>query len=93
MKKTKDELLEQFKAIIGEDMSDTSIGFIEDLTDSFVEKDETEDWKAKYEENDKNWRKKYTERFYGKVDEKEEEDYFDDKPKKLRYEDLFEEVK
>lgn len=92
MKKTKDELLEQFKAIIGEDMSDSSIGFIEDLTDSFNDS-ETEDWKAKYEENDKNWRKKYTERFYGKVDEKEEEDYFDDKPKKLRYEDLFEEVK
>lgn len=92
MKKTKDELLEQFKAIIGEDMSDNSIGFIEDLTDSFND-DEAEDWKAKYEENDKNWRKKYTERFYGKVDEKEEDDYFDDKPKKLRYEDLFEEVK
>ena len=92
MKKTKEELLEQFKTIIGEDMSDTSIGFIEDLTDSFNDS-EAEDWKAKYEENDKNWRKKYTERFYGKVDEKEEEDYFDDKPKKLRYEDLFEEVK
>ena len=91
MKRTKEELLEQFKTIIGEDVSDTSIGFIEDLSDSFVE--DTEDWKSKYEENDKNWRKKYAERFYGKVEENEEDNYFDEKPKKLRFEDLFEEVK
>lgn len=92
MKKTKEELLESLKAYIGEDTSDASISLIEDVSDSM--ETDTEDWKSRYEENDRNWRKKYKERFYGKPVEEDDDFSEPDEPKKkLRFEDLFEEVK
>lgn len=64
---TKEQALEQIKAILGDKVTeDTSIKLIEDMTDTLdaKAKDDNEDWKAKYEENDKAWRKKYTDRFF-----------------------------
>lgn len=63
--RSKEELLTNLSAIIGEEPDDNGIAFMEDLTDTvedFVEKTK-DDWKTKYEENDKAWKKKYTERF------------------------------
>ena len=49
-----------------------------------------EDWKTKYEENDKEWRRKYTERFFSKGEDPEDpEDPEEEEPK--TFEDLFEE--
>ena len=52
---------------IGEEKSDEDIAFMEDMTDTFNDlsskASDTTDWKQKYEENDKMWRTKYTERF------------------------------
>lgn len=68
MVKTKDEILEAIKSRIGEDNSDETIAFLEDITDTlndYEDKTKTDtDWKAKYEENDKEWRKRYTDRFF-----------------------------
>lgn len=96
--KTKDELLEIIKERIGDDTSDETISFIEDITDTLSDYEEkatnsdTEDWKTKYEENDKMWREKYRERFFSKTVEKEDEDFEDeDEIKSLSYDDLFEE--
>ena len=95
--KTKDELLEIIKERIGDDTSDETISFIEDITDTLSDYEEkatnsdTEDWKTKYEENDKMWREKYRERFFSKEVEKEDEDFSDDEVKSLSYDDLFEE--
>lgn len=67
--KTREEILESFKTMLGDEPDDESISFLEDVTDTLndFEKrangDGTE-WKSKYEENDANWRKKYTERFF-----------------------------
>ena len=87
MVKTKDEILEAIKSRIGEDNSDETIAFLEDITDTlndYENKTKTDtDWKAKYEENDKEWRKRYTDRFFNndngdgdngsdEIDEKEE---------------------
>lgn len=87
MVKTKDEILEAIKSRIGEDNSDETIAFLEDITDTlndYEDKTKTDtDWKAKYEENDKEWRKRYTDRFFNndngdgdngsdEIDEKEE---------------------
>lgn len=67
--KTREEILESFKTMLGENPDDESISFLEDVTDTLdnFEKranGDGTDWKSKYEENDANWRKKYTERFF-----------------------------
>ena len=96
--KTKDELLEIIRGRIGDDTSDETISFIEDITDTLsdyeekVTKSDGEDWKTKYEENDKMWREKYRERFFSKkVENEEDEDFSEDEVKSLSYDDLFEE--
>ena len=98
--RSKDEILASIKTRIGEDTSDEAIALVEDINDTFEDLStrvaEAGDWKSKYEENDKSWREKYTERFFepsgedtigniGAEIEKEEPDA----PKKLSYEDLF----
>lgn len=95
--RTKDELLEIIKGRIGDDSSDETISFLEDITDTLSDYEEkatnsyNEDWKTKYEKNDKMWREKYRERFFSKEVEKEDEDFSDDEVKSLSYDDLFEE--
>lgn len=97
MVRTKDEILASIKSRIGDDTSDEAIALIEDINDSFddltTRVSEAGDWKAKYEENDKEWRDKYKERFFTPSEgdplaeeiTKEEPD----KPKVLKFEDLF----
>lgn len=95
--RTKDELLEIIRGRIGDDTSDETISFVEDITDTLSDYEEkatnsnNEDWKTKYEENDKMWREKYRERFFSKEVEKEDEDFSEDEVKSLSYDDLFEE--
>lgn len=96
--KTKEELLDILKMKVGDDTSDETIAFIEDISDTLTDYEgkiansENEDWKTKYEENDKMWREKYRERFFSKNVEKEDEEFDDDDgTKQLSYEDLFEE--
>lgn len=62
----REDFLKRIKEKIGDDTSDESISFIEDMTDTFdsFSTKETEDWKKKYEENDRDWREKYTKRFF-----------------------------
>lgn len=67
--KTREEILESFKTRLGESPDDESISFLEDVTDTLDDFEKRAngdgtDWKSKYEENDANWRKKYTERFF-----------------------------
>lgn len=67
--KTREEILESFKSRLGENTDDEIISFLEDITDTLDDFEKRAngdgtDWKSKYEENDENWRKKYTERFF-----------------------------
>lgn len=67
--KTREEILESFRTRLGENPDDYSISFLEDVTDTLDDFEKRAngdgtDWKSKYEENDANWRKKYTERFF-----------------------------
>ena len=98
MIKTKEEILTSIKAKLGEDTSDEALAIIEDVSDTLddltAKTTDTTDWKAKFEENDKAWRTKYSERFFkSPADEKEvppapsiEDDVED---KKYSYDDLF----
>ena len=86
---SKDDFMKKIQGIVGDDKSDDSIKFIEDMTDTYNylvgKQGDGEDWKTKYEENDKMWREKYTSRFFDaetntdpiptpKIEEKTEEE-------------------
>ena len=74
--RTREEIITQVRARIGEQTDDETIAFLEDITDTLSDLETKAngdgiDWKAKYEENDSEWRKKYTERFYSSEPEPE----------------------
>lgn len=93
--KTREEILESFKTRLGENPDDKSISFLEDVADTLDDfekraKGDGTDWKSKYEENDANWRKKYTERFFSDEPEPEPKPEPDNTP--LTFSDLFKEI-
>lgn len=95
--KSKEEILESIKTLISENDSDESISFLEDITDTLNDYSErlseSEDWKSKYEENDKKWREKYRDRFFNfNNDIDDVEDYTKKEDEvKVKFEDLFKE--
>lgn len=89
--KTVDEIMAKVRERIGEDDSDEAIEFIEDISDTFESFSNGEDWKSKYEENDKKWREKYRNRFFTPKEEVEEDEIEEPEEKeKKKFEDLFE---
>lgn len=99
MIKTKEELIEAVKTSFEGNDSDAVISILEDITDTIddleTRTESADEWRAKYEANDKEWRKRYIERFSGTVETEEEPTMFvpEEEEKTNRYEDLFEEVK
>ena len=93
--KTREEILAELKGRVGEQTDDETIAFLEDVTDTLSDletraKGDGTDWKAKYEENDAEWRKKYTERFYSSdPDPDPESSKLDDTPKPKTFAELF----
>lgn len=93
--KTKEEIIEEVKARVGEQTDDVTIAFLEDITDTLTDletkaKGDGTDWKTKYEENDAEWRKKYTERFYSSDPNPDPEPPKpDDTPKPKTFGELF----
>lgn len=94
---SKDSILQSVKAMIGETPNDEALTLLEDVADTFgdleAKASDTTDWKTKYEDNDKEWRRKYTERFTSgevKDDDREDETIEEEPPKKTKFEDLFE---
>lgn len=88
--KSKAELLEIIKNKVGDDTSDEALSLIEDVTDTLNDLDK-EDWKTKYEENDKSWREKYKQRFFNSDHGEDDPDDEDEKPKSYSYDKLFKE--
>ena len=94
--KTRDEIMEVIRRRIGEDTSDEAIALLEDLTDTFTDYEtrvaDKTDWKAKYDEMDANWRKKYMDRFSGKTGEdikEEQEEQIKDDSEPRTFDELF----
>ena len=90
--KTRDELLESIRARVGEQTDDETISFLEDVTDTLTDFEtrangDGENWEQRYKDNDAEWRKKYTERFFSSepADPKPK----DDEMKPKTFEDLF----
>lgn len=94
--KTKEELLESIRSRIGDDSSDETIAFLEDVTDTFSDletkaKGDGKDWKAEAERIDAEWREKYRNRFFNDKpeDEPDDEPVIPDSIVKMSFEDLF----
>lgn len=90
-KLSKDELIEKVKKYVGDRTDDETIEIIEDITDS-INTSDADEWKRKYEENDKMWRDKYVSRFFDKKEEDLETptEHEEEEKEYNSYEDLFE---
>ena len=91
-KLSKDELIEKVRKYVGDRNDDETIEIIEDISDS-IDSSEADEWKKKFEENDKMWRDKYISRF---VEKKEDEpdtptEHDEEEKEYISFEDLFEE--
>lgn len=90
-KLTKNELIEKIRKYVGDRTDDETIEIIEDISDSIDSSDD--EWKQKFEENDKMWRDKYISRF---LEKKEDEldtptEHEEEEKEYSSFEDLFEE--
>lgn len=96
---SKEDFMSAIMARVGDDNSDESLAFIENMNDTYADmeskaKGDGTDWKQKYEENDKQWREKYKSRFNSPGTTPEDaldsqiEDVLDDGKDKT-FEDLF----
>lgn len=91
-KLSRDELIEKVKKYVGDRTDDETIEIIEDISDS-IDSSDADEWKKKYEENDKMWRDKYISRF---LEKKEDEidtptEHEEEEKEYNSFEDLFEE--
>lgn len=94
--RTREELMALIKDRVGEDQSDEALAFIEDVNDTFADMEakangDKENWKQKYEENDKMWRERYRDRFFNSSSNEEEDLGDSEPPKTLTYDELFKE--
>lgn len=92
--RTREELLESIRARVGEQTDDETISFLEDVTDTLTDfetraNSDGENWEQRYKDNDAEWRKKYTERFFSvePTEPSEKKEPIETKPK--TFEDLF----
>ena len=79
---SKEEFLDKVNGVLGSRSDEEAINFLEDMADTYNEleakaKGTGEDWKQKFEENDKAWQEKYRRRFMSGggstvIEEKEE---------------------
>ena len=96
------DLISRLSAKFADDNSDEVLSILEDVEDTFsdFESKISEDWKTKYEENDKSWSEKYKEndkswrekykaRFEGKPLEDTIVNEYDEETEKKTFEDLF----
>lgn len=91
-KLTKNELIEKVRKYVGDRTDDETIEIIEDISDS-IDSSDADEWKQKFEENDKMWRDKYISRF---LEKKEDEldtptEHEEEEKEYNSFEDLFEE--
>ena len=91
--RTTEEILESIKTRVGDSTEDADLEFLEDVTDTLSDlkrkSEGQEDWKTKYEENDKQWREKYRDRFFEKKDPDPDQDPEPEQEAPKSFEDLF----
>lgn len=93
MVKTKDEILAEIKAYIGERTDDETVSLVENVTDTLSDMEKNGNAEARVKEVGDMWRAKYMERFFdGDKEEKNtevEEEEETDKAEEIKIEDLY----
>lgn len=90
--KNKEELMAAIRTKIGEDSDDDTLTLVEDISDTLDSFGDSENWKAKYEENDKAWRQKYRDRFFSAAETVEDDETEGEyEMKNLTFDELFKE--
>ena len=90
--KSKEDLIAAVGALFEDAASDAAISLLEDLTDTLDTLSDAEKWHQMYLDNDKEWREKYTSRFFDAPEkEPEEPEEPEESELKYTYEELFEE--
>ena len=91
-KLSKNELIEKVRKYVGDRTDDETIEIIEDISDS-IDSSDADEWKQKFEENDKMWREKYISRFYEKKEDEPDTptEHEEEEKEYNSFEDLFEE--
>ena len=100
-KKTLEELTGEFNLIVGDNDSEDVLAFLEDLTDTVNAEPpaESEDLRSRVEELEgqlRDLRKRYRDRFYGRTDEKDEDEAVETEKvdgDNIKIKDLFKEEK
>lgn len=73
----KDTIMERLRENFNDNDSDDVLGLLEDVTDTLNDYqsrlEENGDWKERYEQNDREWRQKYKDRFFNNEPDPEPE--------------------
>lgn len=95
--RTTEEMMAALNRHLGDDHSDEALALVEDLSDTLASltcADQGENWEQRYKDNDKMWRERYRNRFFGKNDDNDNDndDNHNDKHKNTKprtFADLF----
>lgn len=94
---SRDDFFTRLRAKFGEPVSEEDVSLLEDITDSYNDLEasarDTTDWRSRYEELDASWRKRYTDRFFGKGDDVPPPEAEPEEKTELSFDDLFTERK
>lgn len=92
----KDTIMERLRENFNDNDSDDVLGLLEDVTDTLNDYqsrlEENGDWKERYEQNDREWRQKYKDRFFNNDPEPDPEPEPDKDPEQATpttFEELF----
>lgn len=92
----KDTIMERLRENFNDNDSDDVLGLLEDVTDTLNDYqsrlEENGDWKERYEQNDREWRQKYKDRFFNNDPEPDSEPEPDKDPEQAKpttFEELF----
>ena len=89
--------LEELLSDVGEGTDDNTLALLENIRDTYNDlsskASDPENWKQRYEDNDKEWREKYRNAFMNPPLPNDPPDSEHEPPKSLRFEDLFKEEK
>lgn len=90
--RTREEIMTQLQSIIGDDTSDETLSFVQDVSDTLGNDNSATritELETQLKTQDEEWRKKYRDAFFtGKPDENVNEDP-EPENKPMRFEDLF----
>lgn len=91
----RDEYFSRINEIVGTNTDETSIKFVEDMSDTFNDLEnransDGSDWERKYHELDESWKKKYKQRFFSGSSSIVDDTTYQEK-EKTEFSDLFKE--